>query len=89
MQVRLAAPYTSEQYVTGQLWQLARLTYCPWHRQGGCGLTQNGSYHRVKPTGRRSNLNRATPSSIFIAPESGRTITWANLVRTAGFFDTG
>ena len=53
MQVRLTAPCTSEQYVTGQLWHFARLTYCPWHRQGGCGFSRHGSYSRVKPAGTR------------------------------------
>ena len=53
MQVRLTAPCTSEQYVTEQLWHFARLTRCPWHRQGGCGFSRHGSYLRVKPVGTR------------------------------------
>jgi len=53
MQVRLATPGASEQYVTGQLWHFARLTHCPWHQQGGCGFSRHGSYARVKPAGTR------------------------------------
>ena len=51
MQVRLATPGTSEDYVTGRLWRLARLPHCPWHPRGGCRLARHGTYERADPPG--------------------------------------
>ena len=51
MQVRLATPTTSDEYVAGKLWQLATLTHCPWHPAGGCGFCRHGTYERVRPPG--------------------------------------
>lgn len=53
MQVRLATPTTSEDYVTGKLWQHATLNVCPWHPKGGCGFARHGTYERVKPANTR------------------------------------
>lgn len=51
MQVRLATPTTSEDYVAGKLWRLATLAHCPWHPGGGCGFCRHGTYERVRPPG--------------------------------------
>ncbi|MGB5540293.1 MAG: hypothetical protein WBO37_09420 [Gammaproteobacteria bacterium] len=51
MQVRLATPTTSDDYVAGKLWRLATLTHCPWHPAGGCGFCRHGTYERVRPPG--------------------------------------
>ena len=53
MQVRLATPSTSEEYVTGKLWHNATLMCCPWHPGGGCGFARHGTYGRVKPANTR------------------------------------
>jgi len=53
LQVRLATSTTSEDYVTGKLWECATLIACPWHPQGGCGFACHGTYGRVEPTGTR------------------------------------
>lgn len=49
MQVRLATLSTSEEYITGKLWERATLRCCPWHPLGGCGFARHGTYGRVKP----------------------------------------
>jgi hypothetical protein len=51
VQVRLATPTTSDDYVGGKLWQFATLPHCPWHPQGNCGLCRHGTYERVRPPG--------------------------------------
>lgn len=51
MQVRLATPITSDDYVAGQCWRDASLPGCPWHPEGGCGFARHGTYPRVKPPG--------------------------------------
>ncbi len=53
MQVRFAARVTSEDYITGKLWQRATLNCCPWHPGGDCGFARHGTYSRVKPTNTR------------------------------------
>jgi hypothetical protein len=53
MQVRLATPITSEDYITGKLWERATLDGCPWHPEGGCGFARHGTYGRVKPANTR------------------------------------
>lgn len=52
MQVRLATPVTSEDYVSGKLWRYASLD-CPWHGKGGCGWARHGTYARVIPANTR------------------------------------
>ena len=47
--MRLATRSTSENYITGKLWQCATLSACPWHPQGGCGFARHGTYERVEP----------------------------------------
>jgi hypothetical protein len=51
VQVRLATPTTSEQYVADKLWRFATLAQCPWHPTGGCGFCRHGTYERVRPAG--------------------------------------
>lgn len=51
VQVRLTTLSTGDDYVTGKLWELATLSCCPWHQQGGCGFSRHGTYSRVKPRG--------------------------------------
>ena len=51
VQVRLATPTTSDDYVAGKLWRFATLTQCPWHPAGGCGFCRHGTYKRVRPSG--------------------------------------
>ena len=51
VQVRLATPITSDDYVAGMLWRFATLAQCPWHPAGGCGFCRHGTYERVRPPG--------------------------------------
>jgi len=51
VQVCLATPITSDDYVAGQRWRDATVRGCPWHRQGGCGFSRHGTYPRVRPPG--------------------------------------
>ena len=51
--MRLATPSTSEEYITGKLWECATLIACPWHPEGGCGFAGHGTYRRVKPANTR------------------------------------
>ena len=51
VQVRLATPITSDDYVAGQRWRDATLRACPWHPKGGCGFARHGTYARVRPPG--------------------------------------
>ena len=51
VQVRLATPITSDDYVAGQRWRDATLSGCPWHPNGGCGFSRHGTYPRVRPPG--------------------------------------
>jgi len=53
MQVRFATPTTSENYITGKLWQRATLSGCPWHPEGGCGFARHGTFSRAKPANTR------------------------------------
>ena len=53
MQVRLETSITSEDYITGKLWERATLRRCPWHLEGGCGFARHGTYGRVKPANTR------------------------------------
>lgn len=51
VQVRLATPITSADYVAGKHWRDATLLHCPWHPEGGCGFARHGTYSRVSPPG--------------------------------------
>jgi hypothetical protein len=53
VQLRLATPYTSTEYVTQQAWRDASLERCPLHPHGGCSFARHGTYERVKPPGTR------------------------------------
>ena len=69
VQVRLATPTTSDDYVAGKLWQFATLPHCPWHPQGGCGFCRHGTYGRTRPPGTRiarwyCPLQRCTVSAL-------------------------
>ena len=67
MQVRLATPTTSEDYVAGKLWRLASLARCPWHPAGGCGFCRHGTYERVRPPG--------TLIARWYCPKARRTVS--------------
>lgn len=51
VQLRYETGLAGEQYVTGELWRLARLDRCPLHPRGGCGLARHGTYARKTPAG--------------------------------------
>ncbi len=42
-----------EAYVAERAWESAILDECPFHPEGGCGVTGHGSYPRVHPAGAR------------------------------------
>lgn len=42
-----------ESYVADRAWERAVLDRCPFHPEGGCGVTGHGSYPRVRPAGAR------------------------------------
>ena len=67
VQVRLATPTTSEDYVAGKLWRLASLARCPWHPAGGCGFCRHGTYERVRPPG--------TLIARWYCPKARRTVS--------------
>jgi len=54
-------------YVAGRAWERAKLDACPFHPEGGCGLTGLGSYPRVSPPGMR------VPR--FWCPKQGKSIS--------------
>ncbi len=51
VQLRFDTGLAGEQYVTRELWRLARLERCPLHPQGGCGFARHGTYERKTPRG--------------------------------------
>lgn len=51
VQVRFATGLTGEEYVKQEAWRRASLEFCPFHPQGGCGLSRHGTYSRVSPSG--------------------------------------
>lgn len=53
MQIVFETQMTSDEYVSEQGWQRARLDTCPVHAEGGCGLRGHGSYARKQPVGLR------------------------------------
>ena len=54
-------------YVAGRAWERVKLDACPFHPEGGCGLTGLGSYPRVSPPG--MHVPR------FWCPKEGRSIS--------------
>lgn len=54
-------------YVAGRAWERAKLDTCPFHPEGGCGLTGLGSYPRVRPKGVRV--------ARFWCPKQGESIS--------------
>ena len=53
VQLRHETPLTSEAYLAEHGWVKARLTVCPRHPRGGCGLARHGTYPRNTPAGMR------------------------------------
>ena len=53
VQLRHETPLTSEAYLAEHGWVKARLTVCPRHPRGGCGLARHGTYSRKTPAGMR------------------------------------
>jgi hypothetical protein len=51
VQLRFDTGLAGEQYVTRELWRLARLEQCPLHPHGGCGFARHGTYERKSPAG--------------------------------------
>lgn len=46
-------PVTDDRYVAERAWERVVLDQCPFHPEGGCGVTGHGSYPRVRPAGAR------------------------------------
>lgn len=46
-------PVTDDRYVAERAWERAVLDACPFHPEGGCGVTGHGSHPRVSPAGVR------------------------------------
>ncbi len=51
MQLRFETGLTGDEYVTREAWREARLSHCPLHPRGGCGLSRHGCYERSSPRG--------------------------------------
>jgi len=51
VQLRFDTGLTGAEYVTREAWREARLSCCPLHPRGGCGLTSHGTYERKRPAG--------------------------------------
>ena len=60
-------PAADERYVADRVWLRAILDACPFHPEGGCGVSPHGSYPRVQPEGVR------VPR--FRCPLAGQTIS--------------
>ena len=56
-----------ERYVAERAWERAVLGECPFHPEGGCGVSGHGSYPRVHPPGTRV--------ARFLCAVAGRTIS--------------
>ena len=72
---------TDEAYVADRGWEGAILVACPFHPDGGCGVSPHGSYPRVLPAGIRvarfhCPLERATISLLpsFLAARFSGTL---------------
>lgn len=53
VQLLWKSPLTDGQYVSEGGWTQATLLCCPFHPEGGCGLSRLGTYPRVSPAGTR------------------------------------
>lgn len=53
MQLEWSCSLSDETYVTERGWETATLACCPFHPEGGCGLSRLGTYARVEPLGTR------------------------------------
>lgn len=53
MQIAMHTNSGVDAYVAGREWRVARLSACPLHPSGGCGMARHGSYARAKPSGVR------------------------------------
>jgi hypothetical protein len=51
VQLRFKTGLAGVEYVTGELWRLARLERCPLHPRGGCGFARHSTYERKSPPG--------------------------------------
>lgn len=51
VQLRFNTGLAGVEYVTRELWRLARLEQCPLHPRGGCGFARHGTYERKSPPG--------------------------------------
>lgn len=60
-------PVADERYVADRAWEGAILDECPFHPEGGCGVSGHGSYPRVYPAGARI--------ARFLCPVAGRTVS--------------
>jgi hypothetical protein len=49
MQIQYLIDLTIEEYIEQNAWEHAELDHCPFHPDGGCGLTQHGTYPRKFP----------------------------------------
>lgn len=49
MQIRYPTDLTVKEYIQQKAWEKAHLAYCPFHPEGGCGLSRHGSYPRKFP----------------------------------------
>ncbi len=49
MQIRYKTELTFEEYREQEGWKLARLDCCPFHPEGGCGISSHGTYMRKFP----------------------------------------
>jgi hypothetical protein len=49
MQIRYPVEVTIEEYLEHKAWEQAKLPYCPFHPEGGCGLARHGTYPRKFP----------------------------------------
>lgn len=51
VQLRFDTGLTGADYVTREAWREARLSCCPLHPRGGCGLARHGTCERKRPAG--------------------------------------
>ena len=63
MQLLLKIEHSCEAYVRGSLWRFARLTACPLHPKGGCGLARHGTYKRYTQFGEARILRYLCPKA--------------------------
>ena len=49
MQIRYSIDLTIEEYIKNEAWELAELSCCPFHPDGGCSFAKHGTYPRKFP----------------------------------------